>query len=586
MDDERTKAERVAELTAELLSLRDGYWQQLEEAQNPTSGAPERSRLRERALGWYAQNMLPRLVHLIRLKEPDLPRGIECLVLLVGISPEPLLISAATFRPQSILLVVNQVYDTGVGHPRSGREIGDDIGRRLKSIAQDWEDWTLANCAVKELPKAQPDYVFARLRKELAGVSDGRVVVDITGGKKSMVTGAFEYAAFNRRIDIAYVDFEQYSAEKNRPLDETCVVGFLDSPYTTFGLRDWEHVRRLYERFAFREAGEVLSAPLQQLRKLSEGLGNVWVERLGLARQAESAENLRDILRVYHEWHTGNYAAAYEIHANESMATRASRIKLLAAIPALKDFLEFWGEHPRETAYFVQDQLEKVRALFAASEDFHSIFIRCHAIHELLMRTRLHVMHQNDPIGFDEGGSWHPLSKAPSAARAAAMRAIENTVQGRSGGFNLPYMRALLERRDKGLPSVHWEDSEGKDMRTTLRGMPQDEAASPVLVLKEFWKRLVFSADKFSERRNELAHRNHFPTRDEARAAYDFACTAFKEFLDNWVSRATPPFDASSLPSPKEFRPPDWDTLCAQLGLTVLPPFPQESIHEQVPPCR
>jgi hypothetical protein len=102
-----------------------------------------------------------------------------------------------------------------------------------------------------------PEAVFQTLVDVLHDETD--VVIDVTGGKKSMVSGAYLYAAY-AGARISYVDFEEYDPKYRRPYGYSCKIGELANPYQEFALREWERVRNLYERYQFREAREIVNS--------------------------------------------------------------------------------------------------------------------------------------------------------------------------------------------------------------------------------------------------------------------------------------------------------------------------------------
>ena len=106
----------------------------------------------------------------------------ETLVLLVGFSPEPLLQSVCAYKPDKLILILNQWYgdDEGsvfVGHLQEGIEHLEQQGL-IHALPE------LVNDPGYVLPQDDPTSVFKTLIEALRDEEDA--VIDITGGKKSM----------------------------------------------------------------------------------------------------------------------------------------------------------------------------------------------------------------------------------------------------------------------------------------------------------------------------------------------------------------------------------------------------------------
>ena len=124
----------------------------------------------------------------------------ETLVLLVGFSLEPLLQSACVHKPTKIALLLNEEGYIG----KEWQVFAQHSIKAIKYLRRKGFDGSKVQFLGKELP-AKPGYpaqgdpasVFKALVKVLHNEED--VVIDITGGKKSMVAGAFMYAAYAGR---------------------------------------------------------------------------------------------------------------------------------------------------------------------------------------------------------------------------------------------------------------------------------------------------------------------------------------------------------------------------------------------------
>lgn len=258
-------------------------------------------------------------------KDPARLRGVgkpvHTLALTVGESFEPLLQVACVLRPKRVVLILNSFYS---GTP--GCDHGEDLKElmvKLAGIADLPEkmhpELREGDFDLVELKKDTPTQVFRALRQAMqkpeAQPPKGHTnVVDITGAKKSMVVGAFLYAAHSG-LPITYVDFDEYDAQWGRPYGYTCRIGEIANPYEAFHLRDWEQVRRLYESYSFRNARALLGEPASAenartgiLGAMSQTLDGGGDEPLFDQSDVERVKRLASFFAMYEAWENGDYA--------------------------------------------------------------------------------------------------------------------------------------------------------------------------------------------------------------------------------------------------------------------------------------
>ncbi len=152
------------------------------------------------------------------------PGKTDLLILTVGTSLPPLLISLAIHQPRFLALVYSS-------------EVKDTIHQIETFITH--KSWNIstrhpldkADLKLK-INSSKSDEVFEEMQKrwnnqwsKLETVGEGQVALDISGGKKTMTVGATQFAAVipNPSSEIAgpfplyYVDFEEYDDYLNRP---------------------------------------------------------------------------------------------------------------------------------------------------------------------------------------------------------------------------------------------------------------------------------------------------------------------------------------------------------------------------------
>ena len=214
----------------------------------------------------YIDELLPEELALARerghLPALDQLWGSRCdvLVLLVGHSFEPLLQAICAYQPTEVVPVLNEEYGT-----KNLR--GTDMYRRLKKLLPKLKQKSLINKdkepplrPCEPLKEDTPLAVFRFLLEQLRDNWEKQsIVIDITGAKKSMVAGAFFFAAYSN-TPISYVDFDRYDEDYGRPYGCTCKIGLIANPYRDFRLRDWAEVRRLYGQYAFAAAHQAMES--------------------------------------------------------------------------------------------------------------------------------------------------------------------------------------------------------------------------------------------------------------------------------------------------------------------------------------
>ena len=160
-----------------------------------------------------------------REERPDL------LILCVGYSPEPSVLAVAHHAPAEVFLLLED-------------RLQQDY---LDSLEKLWDRY----CGELRLPQfarldkrkvqGSPAALFVAVREvveERQRDSSGlKIVLDITGAKKSMIAGAFLAAGF-LDLETSYVDFEEYDPVLRRPVPGTSRPGHLQHPYGLFKLRE------------------------------------------------------------------------------------------------------------------------------------------------------------------------------------------------------------------------------------------------------------------------------------------------------------------------------------------------------------
>ena len=356
-----------------------------------------------------------------RLRRLDKP--VHTLALTVGESFEPLLQVACVLRPKRVVLILNDFYgDT------PGRDHGDTLKRLMKKLSQvadlpesmqpslrdgDFDPFTL---------KADtPTQVFQALRdamqKPEAQPLEGYVnAVDITGAKKSMVVGAFLYAAHSG-LPITYVDFDSdaYNSHSGKPYGYRCRIGQIANPYEAFRLRDWEQVRQQYSSYNFRSARALLGKPKD--RDVSGfGIMGAMSDTLDEDKKGGSLYDQPDIdkvtrlakvMEMYEAWDSGDFDNAKKLadHLPESI-TPSSVTILGANWPIVSGGnAQSWPTDIYTDAsklkVYAYDELRRIERLIDIYQDFRSAFLRAGGLSEVIVAARIVALIVDQSVKID-----------------------------------------------------------------------------------------------------------------------------------------------------------------------------------------
>lgn len=537
----------------------------------------------------------------------SLGKPVHTLALTVGESFEPLLQVTCVLRPKRVVLILNSFYgDTpGVNH-------GGTLKRLMRKLSQ-----------VSDLPEAMrpslgdgdfdpitldadtPTQVFQALRKAMqkpeAQPPTGCVnAVDITGAKKSMVVGAFLYAAHSG-LRITYVDFDSdaYNNHWGKPYGYKCKIGQIADPYEAFRLRYWEQVRQQYSSYNFRSARALLgkskggddpgvgimgamSSILDEDKK-----GRTLYDQTDIDKVARLAK----VMEMYEAWENGDYTFGQALlkqfdpslpqdvvpwgitelgniwpTTTGIVDVRAAVGNLLTAHLELKQGKStpsdsIFGQPIRLLAY-IREERAKIKRLIEKNEDYRSAFLRAAGLHEFLLKARLALCWLNNALEAKPKGSasWQSVTAFGAAERDAFASLMDESSEWkfrralRAGSQEETNVTGGNIRRCGSAPSL----------QPYFDGLMFDLAASV---------HTDASGNKtplFVKLRGEAIHTHLYIPKHVAEAALELVRAAVDEFETNWLEH----FHSGTLKlaENKLVEAPAWHRLCEVCGLEFLPP--------------
>ncbi|GAW27547.1 TM1812 family CRISPR-associated protein [Carboxydocella sp. ULO1] len=461
-------------------------------------------------------------------------KSCKTLVLLVGFSPEPLLQSICVYKPEKIVLLLNEngysnygAWSTFANHIVTAVEYLKDKGLIRKDTHFHGEQ--TAGKPGYPTPDNPAD-IFKTLVEVLHDEED--VVIDITGGKKSMVTGAYLYAAY-AGARISYVDFEDYDPKSRRPYGFSCKIGEISNPYKEFALREWERVRILYERYQFREARELLT-------KIRDSMKTV------IPDTEEPIKKIILFLDYYEKWDRGDFRGAKEAAQMLGNFDQPSAVVELGNkwyeikganfenIPK-----RFYGDL-QSVKLYVYDELKRIRRLIEYNQDYRSAFLRAGGVNEIIMIARLVQLvknHQHYNLFLEKLDEKTPeISKVFDSLTKPEKEEINIKKDIPFDGFRKKNDPDIIVQMSSPM-ATWWKDQ--KNMFGDDNG----------------W-------DSFLDKRNKLAHKYFAVPRDWAEDALKFVEANFEDFLGQRMSELS--LCAETLP---------WSKLCELCGMNhFLPP--------------
>ena len=463
----------------------------------------------------------------------------ETLVLLVGFSLEPLLQSVCVYQPKRIALVLNEEGYAGEEWQVFAGRVTEVIGHLVTKglIPQPPQFLGEQAPGAPGYPTVgEPAAVFQVLTTALHDEMD--VVIDVTGGKKSMVSGAFMYAAY-AGTRISYVDFEDYDPKHRRPYGCSCKIGGLSNPYQEFALREWERVRALYERYQFRDARKLLEDSILNTMKTVIPEAEAPILRLAA------------FLDYYEMWDRGDFRGAKQAAQTLDACDQPSAVTVLgdqwyeisgndfANVPK-----HFYGNLSALKVY-VHDELERVQRLIEYNQDYRSAFLRAGGVNEIVMLARV-VRLVTSPTGQSS------LLDALEEKTPGAYDVFEVLVEPTGKDITIGTDRKKCDLSFKKAPTI-----------TVLHPSPMQSwwQATSLFNAADGW-------DQFLTKRNELAHKYFSVPRAWAEDALKFVQANSNDFLGQPMS--TLGLRATALP---------WPALC---GLCEVSQFLPPTLRKEV----
>jgi CRISPR-associated protein (TIGR02710 family) len=209
------------------------------------------------------------------------------LIIPVGFSPEPLIMWIRAFQPEKVFFI------TTPNTTKNINEIAIKSNLRFDQVKY----YEVNSSGSTEIYEQIKNIIYMdKLENSLQ-----EIAIDITGGKKSMVSGC-TLAANYLGIDVLYVDYETYNPQFRKPQPGSELPTILEDPLEVFGDRELERGIVKFNSGDFISASEIFTTIKDRvinprIYEMYEALSNGYQDLEGL-RFNQACQNINKALTI------------------------------------------------------------------------------------------------------------------------------------------------------------------------------------------------------------------------------------------------------------------------------------------------
>jgi len=148
------------------------------------------------------------------LSEEIAKKRYSTLILLVGFSIQPLVLSISVLKPKKVYLLYSKETNKYCDKIQNWTEKFFIKNKENVPSFLGKDEWGKSGSQYK-VESSNPADTYHKILLIVEKDNDGSAI-DITGGKKTMVSGAFSLASL-KNIDTYYVDFDEYDGSNPKP---------------------------------------------------------------------------------------------------------------------------------------------------------------------------------------------------------------------------------------------------------------------------------------------------------------------------------------------------------------------------------
>lgn len=498
----------------------------------------------------YIQKLLPHELEFMKQQNRVNIKPSRILIQLIGFSWDPLFISLCLYKPEKLVLILNKFYDGKEGAAKRGEYI--EFIEKLRECSLIERKPEICPQRHEPLKNDTPEEVFQFLQEHILPLLNRgeKAVIDITGAKKSMVSGAYLFASYTN-CPVSYVDYDEYSEFYRRPFGYTCKINELENPSELFRLHDWERVRNMYGQYSFKQAVELI----EDIRK--------GTERFSI-QEPEHVDWLEKCLEFYGLWDNGDYRSAW----NEYQKL-ANNMKGLPCPLAVEKLHEIWPDRTNLNDYikklegqsnigesiylkedeivtYSRDELKKIERLIEINEDFRSALLRAAGMNEFLLKARIVKLWIENNFVLEINGEEYSRK---DIEQNKLLQRDQEILKAHGKGLFLS-LRWRVGKKNYAI-RLNWEDSK------EIKGHRSQNAQT----LKRFWDGFS-DLGRIFELRNKAIHFCLCIPQKDAVDATKVARANLADLETNWIRDKIPEGSYEALP---------WDELLDICDINFLP---------------
>jgi CRISPR-associated protein (TIGR02710 family) len=187
---------------------------------------------------FYYKELFEEVIELFISKSKTLKKY-RFLISLLGLSPQPVILFIRAVNPEKVLFI----------HSEETEKYLDEIQR--------WTGLTLTQVVREMIDSSDPTGVYKSIKNFASSKNPKEILLDFTGGKKSMVGGA-AMAGNLLGIDTGYVDYGSYLSDLRQPEPGSEYPNILKNPFYVLGDIDLEKARESFNNYNFGRCLEIL----------------------------------------------------------------------------------------------------------------------------------------------------------------------------------------------------------------------------------------------------------------------------------------------------------------------------------------
>ncbi len=318
----------------------------------------QKEKKEKEASDWYWQKLWPYVLKSFLAKSAPYTGKFDVLISLVGFSPEPVILTILALKPKEVKFIISE----------ETKPILDIIVQKTGLKPSQFDSLTVASSNIED--------VYEAIRNSVRDKDLGKVAIDITGGKKSMVGGAAQAAGY-LGCAAFYVDYSEYNKAFRKPTPGSEYLNFLRNPYEIFGELELDRAMELYRAGDYSAALEILSRLLSR------------------APEIKAARIKKEIFAMHQAWESYLFEKAKK-HAKEALKWIDTYHQYTNLIECLQDKIDVLDKILNQESQWIVLNHYAMALQFAKRLKYDFAIMLLYRTLELIIAYRLNKEYQLD----------------------------------------------------------------------------------------------------------------------------------------------------------------------------------------------